>query len=505
MRGLTRVDPNRAGAGPAVHRGEPPARLLVLTTSLLTDRMLWYSDFFTETCRHFDVTTWAWGCALREAGSWAAPAVQVEAFPRVGHFPMVPHTYMRRVNEFLWDYRLRPPSRLSHRRHVVDPALPLWVRTAKIPARALAALHLERPFERLVGRLLASYDRSPDAAARLRASPPSLILATGPMRFDEPAVVAAARRLRIPTIAMMTSWDNLSTKRRMLFEYDAYIVWSEQMRRELHHFYPRSRTAPVYVVGAPQFDVFFREEFHQTREQFCVQAGLRPEAPIILYALGSPNLIREHHGALEMARRVVRGDLGDVQLLIRPHPAFDTAREAALLEELRPRVVVQRTGDPSASYRSQSRAQIVEWVNTFRHADVVVNLASTVTVDAAICDRPVVNIDYDPEPGRPNQGLVRDANHLWTHFKPIAESGGVWNVNDADELVAAVAVYLRRPELHRAGRRWIVTYVCGTVDGQAGTRLAEAVVAFARQRGLLVNAEQVCGAAVVGGTARETA
>ncbi len=92
-------------------------------------------------------------------------------------------------------------------------------------------------------------------------------------------------------------------------------------------------------------------------------------------------------------------------------------------------------------------------MNTFRHADVLVNLSSTVVIDAAIFDRPVVNLNYDPEPGRPNQALVKDANHCWTHFKPIAESGGVWLVNEPDEMVEAVKGYLQHPELHRTGNK----------------------------------------------------
>jgi hypothetical protein len=459
--------------------------LLVLSTSLLTDRMLWYSDFFAELEDSFETTIWSWASELHRLGSWQAPpSVRVETFPEVNHFRMFPHTCLRRLNEFVWDYRLRPPSRMSHRRHVADRRMELWLRSLKVPARVLAAFRVERSLEWAVGRFLQGSVRSPAGLARLKALRPSVMLATGPMRFDEPGIVAIAKTLGIPTLALMTSWDNLSTKARMLFEYDGYVVWTEQMRRELHEFYPSSRNVPVYVVGAPQFDVFHRGEFDQTREEFCAAAGLRPEAPIIVQTLGSPNSISEHHAAIDLAGRVSRGELGDVQLIVRPHPAFDNAREAELLHGLRPRVLVQRTGGENPAYRSQARHQIVEWVNTFRHADVVINLASTVTVDAAVCDRPVVNLDYDPEPTQPNQELVKDANHVWTHFKPIAESGGVWNVNDAAELVAAIKGYLEQPDLHREGRRWIAQYVCGELDGQAGRRLARAVIQFAEHRGL---------------------
>jgi CDP-glycerol glycerophosphotransferase (TagB/SpsB family) len=267
----------------------------------------------------------------------------------------------------------------------------------------------------------------------------------------------------------------------MVFRYDGFVVWSEEARRELHHAYPYSRRVPTYVVGAPQFDVFFQEQFHQSRETFCAEQGLRADRPILLYAVGSPNFIREQHGALEMARRVMRGDLGDVQMLVRPHPIHDRAEMKEMLREFHPRVVLQQTAEPTATLnaRFQDERQTREWINTFRHADVVVNLSSTVTIDAAIFDRPVVNLDYDPEPGQPNQALVKDVNHLWTHFKPIAESGGVWLVNNPDETVAAVKGYLAHPELHRDARRWIAEYVCGYLDGRCGERMAQALLDFA--------------------------
>jgi hypothetical protein len=108
----------------------------------------------------------------------------------------------------------------------------------------------------------------------------------------------------------------------------------------------------------------------------------------------------------------------------------------------------------------------------------VVNLSSTATVDAAICGRPVVNLDFDPEPGAPRGALVHDINHLWPHFQPVAESGGVWLACDMDSVVAGVRAYLADPTLHAERRRWIVSHVAGAVDGAAGARMAEAIFDF---------------------------
>ena len=47
--------------------------------------------------------------------------------------------------------------------------------------------------------------------------------------MDGTAIIGVARELGIPTLAAVHSWDNLSTKNRMIYRYDGYLVWSAQM------------------------------------------------------------------------------------------------------------------------------------------------------------------------------------------------------------------------------------------------------------------------------------
>ncbi|MGH9901284.1 MAG: hypothetical protein ACRD68_05525, partial [Pyrinomonadaceae bacterium] len=409
MQTLT-TEPRRAGArtessGTGATGRESAPEVLVMSSSLLTDRMFLYTRFADVLSESLAVRVWATSAKnSRSQDVWGAVPAAVEEFPEVRHFKEFPYNYLRRLNEFTWDFRLRPPSRLSAMRHIRSKEHKAHVRALKLPAHALAFVKAEKSLEDRLERLLLSYPRSREARERLRSNPPTALVTTGPFQFEQPGVVAVAKNLGVPVLALIPSWDNLSTKARMVFKYDGYLVWSEQAKKELHHFYPYTREAPVYVVGAPQFDVFFDEEFTLSREEFCASQGLRPDRPVILHAVGSPNFLQEKYGALHMAERVAAGELGDVQLLVRPHPIHDNAEMAELFRPFFPRVRLQRTAEAGTALtaRTQDRQQIVEWVNTFRHADVVVNLSSTVTVDAAIFDRPVVNLDYDPEPGQPN-------------------------------------------------------------------------------------------------------
>jgi hypothetical protein len=465
--------------------------IVVLSSSALTDRIFAHTEFLNVL--NSGACTRVWATSIRNPRFrelWKTRPGTIEEFPEIHPFKEFPYNYIRRLNEFVWDFRQRTPSRLSMWRHVRSKNSPSTIKTLTLPARLLALMKAERSLEDYLEKIMLNYPRSPEASNRLRASRPSVVVTTGPFQYEQPAVVAAAKSLGIPTMALIPSWDNVTTKNRMVFKYDGYLVWSEQTKQELHRLYPSTRNVPVYVVGAPQFDVFFQERFYQSREEYCAGQGLRPDRPVILYAIGSPNFIGgEHFGALQLAERVMKGDLGRAQMIVRPHPIHDNGQLNKLFGEFYPRVVVQKTAEAGTALnaRSQDENQITEWVNTFRHADVVVNLFSTVTVDAAIFDRPVVGLDFDPEPGQPNQALIKDVNHLWDHFKPVAESGGAWLVKDLEEMVEAVRTYLAHPELHGEKRGWIAKYVCNFLDGRCGQRMAEAVLDFAQTHARRLN------------------
>lgn len=456
-------------------------RFLLLSTSLLVDRIFRYTDLVDRLAGNGNVDIWTSSSDdVHEKSLWSRSGATIKSFPEVKSLREFPHNYARRLNEFVWDYGYRPPSRMSMMKHRRDEQYSSFVHALKAPAKLLAFLRAEKLLERRLGDWLSACPRSPEAEKRLAGSRPDVIVSTGLFQYEQPGIFSAAKKLNIPTIAYIPSWDNLSTKNRMVFNYDAYIVWNERSKEELHYFYPQTKDRPVYVIGAPQFDIFHQERFYQSREDFCAGQGLDPNRRIILYAVGSPNFLKEHHGAIHLAERIANGELGNVQMLVRPHPIHDNAEMKEMFERYEPATKLQITPNAGKAVheRSQDESQIVEWLNTFRHADVVVNLSSTVAIDAAIFDTPVVNLDFDPQPGQADQQLIKEINHEWTHFKPVAESGGLFLVNDFDEMVEAVKTYLAHPELHRDERRRMAEYVCGHLDGKCTDRMADAILDF---------------------------
>lgn len=457
-------------------------KVLILSSSLLVDRVLVHTNLIKTLGEFAEVHIWAASFKNDSADSiWNSVDAPVEELPPVKPFRQFPYIYLRRLSEFVWDYRQPVPSRVSMRRHHRDKKLALSVRSLQYPARLLAFLRSEKACENYLEKLMLDYPRSPEAEEKLKKLNPTAVVVTGPFQFEQPAIYAAAKKLGIPVLAYIPSWDNVTTKNRMVFKYDGYLVWSDQIKKELQTYYPDAANKPIFVVGAPQYDIFRCADFFQSREDFCRSYEFDPNVPLIVYALGSPNFLKEHHGAVETAERISRGELGNVQMLVRPHPIHDNAELHQTFERFAPQVKLQHmpNAGKKVSERTQDKSEITEWLNTFRHADVVINLSSTVTIDAALFNRPVINLDFDPQPGQFDQKLIRDINHQWNHFQPVAESGGVQLVNNYDELIEAVKTYLENPQMHSEARRRVTQYVCQYTDGKCGERMAIAIAKFA--------------------------
>jgi hypothetical protein len=244
-------------------------KVLILSSSLLVDRVLVHTNFLKTLNEFAEVNIWAASCKGGSADSiWDSVEARVEKFPHVEPFKQFPYVYLRRLSEFVWDYRHPIPSRTSMRSHYRDRNLNFSVRALQLPARLLAFLRSEKACENYLEKLLLDFPRSPEAEQRLKKLNPAAVVVTGPFQFEQPAICAAAKNLGIPVLAYIPSWDNVTTKNRMVFKYDGYLVWSEQIKSELESFYPDAADKPIYIVGAPQYDVFRRTEFFRSRGEF---------------------------------------------------------------------------------------------------------------------------------------------------------------------------------------------------------------------------------------------
>jgi CDP-glycerol glycerophosphotransferase (TagB/SpsB family) len=103
-------------------------------------------------------------------------------------------------------------------------------------------------------------------------------------------------------------------------------------------------------------------------------------------------------------------------------------------------------------------------------------VASTIAVEAAIFDTPVVNVSFDGE--TPAEWTRSARRYLrFTHFANVTRHGAVKLAESPAQLVSAVAQYLVDPTADAEGRRRVVREQCEFVDGRSSERVATAVIA----------------------------
>jgi len=290
--------------------------------------------------------------------------------------------------------------------------------------------------------------------------------------------ILAARQLGIPTATFIFSWDNLSSKGRVAAPFDHYLLWSELMRTELLRYYPDVDRERTHVVGTPQFDPYGMADLLWSREEFCRRLGADPRRPLICYSGGDTTNSRADQDHLRMLLELVHSGRirGNPQVVLRPAPVDDGRRYQPVLRDF-PTLIYAQPAWKAARTPQAETTPLPEDVpflaNLTHHSDLNVNFASTMTLDFAIHDRPVVNVAIETAQP-PVYGIsMLDFIRQFDHYRPVMELGAARVALTIDQLAAHVNAYLDDPSLDRPGRQRFVELEVGVPIGRSSQRIVE--------------------------------
>ena len=126
--------------------------------------------------------------------------------------------------------------------------------------------------------------------------------------------------------------------------------------------------------------------------------------------------------------------------------------------------------------RHFDEAALRDLSDTLAHADVVLNCASSISIDAAAVGTPVVAVAFDAEEGPVPYHRSTRRYFDFTHQRHVVRSGGVRLVSDMEALVDEVRAYLNDRNRDSAGRARLAELLCYRVDGGSGRRVAAAIL-----------------------------
>jgi hypothetical protein len=323
---------------------------------------------------------------------------------------------------------------------------------------------------------------------------PQLVVASTPgWRLDRFLLREAARR-GIANAAVIVGWDNPSSYSLPGAPVDWVTCWSEIQKDEL---VKGSDWSPerVGINGIPSYDGYFMKHWVIAREEYFQQHGLDPQRKLLSYAASFVSFSPNYQNVEALARLVASDKLAQPsQLLVRLHPnhfqdnhLYAGEREKILqLAREYPHVHIVQPVPMGGSMGFYSGEDMPEKTSMMAHSDVFLTVYSTMVVEAAIHDRPIVSVCLDAPggwnwPRKFSLPLSKIGN--WpTHYR-FREAGAGRVALNEQQACEAINFYLQNPEADCEARRAFISSECTFTDGSAGRRTGEYLFSLLERAG----------------------
>lgn len=318
--------------------------------------------------------------------------------------------------------------------------------------------YLDKPFHKLT-RKTAYYKACKN---QLLKHKPTIVFCTHQRASSGVAPMLAAKDLGIKTVCFIHSWDNIP-KGVLLIKADEYFVWSDYMKEEMIGHYPFIKKSKIKVTGTPQFIPYFNKKYRLKRVDFFNRFKLDCSKKYILFSgndkTTSPNDPVFLSDLCETILKLNQIENNLYKILFRPNPidrndGFNTVlkKYESLVTEIQPdwfgsETFLWNQGGPNEN-------DIILLINTILHSEIVVNLGSTMALDAALLNKATCYINYDISDSIYNWSVKKIYKFL--HFKIIKDLNAVFWINDRQKILPVIQDALNNSSKTKIGReQWI--------------------------------------------------
>jgi len=307
-------------------------------------------------------------------------------------------------------------------------------------------------------------------------------------------ILREARRNKVKIMSVILSWDNTSGKGMAAIKPNYIITWTKVMKNELIKLQDFNKKN-IYVKGIAHFDIHFQENKHTDRNTIYELLKLDISKKLIFFGTKSPASYPWNCDIIkQIAKEIEKGNIVNSQILVRVHPIHFTNkngifRHKEFLDEyknLSKEFNCVKVNYPEILSNKlvfdMPKSEIILLSSILRYTDVMVNMFSTLSIEAAIHDIPIINVAYEGKVDRKtNNRQSIKIDEIQNHNQRIIRTGGVTNVYSKEELVKEINDSMNKKERKRKERRIIVENECGPNLGCAGNHIGKTIINLIRK------------------------
>ena len=317
---------------------------------------------------------------------------------------------------------------------------------------------------------------------------PDLVIASTPgWRMDRYLLRESAKR-GIPNMTVIVGWDNSSSYNIPGADVQWATCWSQLQRDELV-FGSDWDPQHVNIGGIPSYDGYFRKQWLMPRDEYFKLHGLDPNRKLISYASSFVHFAPNYPNIEALARLVSSDSLAEPsQLLVRLHPSHFQDRPVIFaeerarvfeLEKTYPHVHVVQPVALGGSLGYYGGEDMDEKSSMMAYSDVMVTVYSTMLVETAVHDTPMIAAVIDTpggwnRPGKFSLSLKEIGN--WPTHKRFRDAKAGRVAATESELRDILNMYLKDRSVDSKERLRFVENEITFTDGKAGNRTAKYIL-----------------------------
>lgn len=291
-------------------------------------------------------------------------------------------------------------------------------------------------------------------------------------RFDS-RMIPEAKRRGVKVLGIPAGWDHID-KYYLPVHVGKILVPSEQIKKAAIRFqsYPEG---DVQVIGFPQYDYLVDPRVPRPRSEVLSMIGFPQDARYIIYVSGSAYCPDEPDIVAGILKWIDGGGLGEnVYLVVRPY----------LGSRGKDKEFDEKKFSSSASHRrvyyfDKKLPDLLEetdkFTNILLHSNAVMAVYSTVLLEAAILDKPILTAPFDGWNQRPFYRSIRRFEDF-EHFQDVIRLGALRRAFNWGELKDILKGYLDNPDLNTKERKEMRRELASGADGLSSQRVVMALL-----------------------------
>ncbi|MCL5290699.1 MAG: CDP-glycerol glycerophosphotransferase family protein [Firmicutes bacterium] len=301
---------------------------------------------------------------------------------------------------------------------------------------------------------------------------PKLLISTAWTTLEDQITIYYAKKMKVPILMFPDSWDNFTLNGEIVFRPDKIAVWSDLMSthaKDFHGF----KDDDLVVTGIPLYDEYLFHTPTVLKNSFKERLNIHHDNKIITYTCNSGDVMPGEQKIIDAILSLIEsGMFGKAVLVLRLNPSWNREKYKNIYQNN----FLVRIDESPPSYSgtyctkwNSGKEDNLNYVNIIQNSDVILTIVSMVVLEAALFDRPIVNIAFDPEMNNPSLSFLNAYNCV--RYKPVINTGGVRLASNVEELGFLIKKYLDDPTLDNEGRKKIIKEYCGPIDGNSANRI----------------------------------